>query len=284
MKRIRLLAIAGGSALVVLAAAVPALAQTLYDAGLGSLPEAQGWTYGIAGSAAKYLTNDSAFLDTTLSQSTEAGWSAITAADLNRSRGFALLFTAMVNVEAHSNPNRAGFSVIVLGDDAHGIELAFWTNTIFAQSDSPLFTQGEQASFNTAGGFVNYALLMQATNYVLQANGGAILTGPVRNYTAFNGFPNPYRTPDFLFFGDDTTSASASFNVRKLTLILPPIASMKVPGVVAWTGVSNQTYHVQSSTNLVAWNTVGLATSSSNAFAYTNGTPQPRQFFQIIYP
>ena len=232
MNLIRCFAMVGMGAL--LALALPAPGQTLYDAALGSLPETQGWSYGIIGSATKLLTNNSAFLDTTASLSTKAGWSAITAADLNRAKGFGLLFTAMLNAEAHSNTNRAGFSVIVLGDDARGIELAFWTNTVFAQSDSPLFTQGEQASFNTAGGFVDYALFLQATNYVLQANGSAILTGPVRNYTAFSGFPNPYSTPDFIFFGDDTTSASGSFNVRKLTLILPPSLSMNVHGVVAW--------------------------------------------------
>ncbi len=272
------------SAGLLLAAALPVKAQTLYNANLGTLPEAQGWLFGAIGTKTETFANNSAFLDTSASTLTEAGWSEISAADLNRTNGFTLLFTVQINSETHVSTNRAGFSVIVLGDDKHGIELGFWANTVFAQSDSPLFTHAEDASFSTTGSFVNYSLTMLATNYVLRANGAPILTGPARNYTAFTGSPNPYSTPDFIFFGDDTTSASASVNVRGLTLILPPKLTMPVPGVVAWTGVSNQTYTVQASTNLTGWNTVGTATSQNNSFLFTNSVPQSNQFFRAAFP
>jgi hypothetical protein len=106
----------------------------------------------------------------------------------------------------------------------------------------------------------------------------------VRNYTAFSGFPDPYSTPDFIFFGDDTTSGAASVQVRGMTLLLPPSLTMPAPGIVAWTGVSNQTYTVQASTNLKTWNTVGVAASSSSSFSFTNGSSASNQFFRVALP
>lgn len=259
-------------------------AQTLYDAATGTLPEAQGWTYAAIGSATEQVTNNSVLLDTSLATNTQAGWSQVSGTDLDRSKGFTLLFKARLNAEIHASTNRAGFSVILLGDDKRGIELGFWTNTIFAQTDSPLFTHGEEAGFSTSATFVNYALTLLATNYALRANGAVILSGPVRDYTAFNGFPNPYRTPDLVFFGDDTSSASASVNVPGLTLVAPPLLSMPATGVVSWAGVSNQTYRVQASTNLTTWSDAGTATSSSNSFRYTNSAPQPAQYFRTAFP
>jgi hypothetical protein len=176
-------------------------AQTLYDAGLGSLPEAQGWTYGAFGvGITKSLSGNSVLLDTSAQSGNQAGWSRVAVPPLDRSRGFTLLFTAQVNAEAHLNNNRAGFSVIVLGSDTNGIEIAFWTNTIFAQDGPPnLFVHAEDAAFVTTGHFVDYALTMVGSNYVLRANGTPILSGPVRDYTSFSGPINPYRTPEFHF-------------------------------------------------------------------------------------
>jgi hypothetical protein len=269
---------------LLLATSPLAKGQTLYNASLGTLPENQGWFFGAFGTVVEMLTNNSVLLDTTASISTQAGWSEISSADLNRTNGFTLLFNAVLNSETHASTNRAGFSIIVLGDDKHGIELGFWTNTIFAQSDSPLFTQAESASFSTTGSFVNYAVTLLATNYILLANGTPILSGPIRNYTAFTGSPDPYNTPDYIFFGDDTTSAGASVNVRSVTLILPPTLTMPAPGIVSWTGASNQTYTVQASTNLITWSTVGIAASPNNSFRFTNATPQSSQFFRIAFP
>src|SRR5271170_1712611 len=80
-----------------LAASPSARAQTLYDAGAGTLPQAQGWSFGAFGIVADVVTNGSVLLDTTAANSTQAGWSAVTVADLNRTNGFTLLFTARLN-------------------------------------------------------------------------------------------------------------------------------------------------------------------------------------------
>jgi len=261
-------------------------AQTLYDAGFGTLPEGHGWSYGAFGSGiTKSPSGNSVLLDTSTLAGNQAGWSRLAVPPLDRDRGFTLWFTAQLNAEAHNNTNRAGFSLIMLGADTNGIELAFWTNTVFAQEGPPsLFLHAEDAAFTTTGGFVDYALTMVGFNYVLRANGTPILSGPVRDYTSFSGPINPYRTPNFIFFGDDSSSASASVNVRRVVLVRPPLLTTPAPGVVSWLGTSNLGYRVQASSNLNTWEDRGVATSLTDAFSYTNTATRPREFLRVVHP
>ena len=261
-------------------------AQTLYDAGLGTLPEAQGWSYGALGSGiTKSLSANSVLLDTSTLSGNQAGWSRVAVPPLDRRKGFTLLFTAQLDAEVHSNTNRAGFSVIVLGSDTNGIELAFWTNTVFAQGGPPsLFVHAEDVAFTTTGGFVDYALTMVGSNYVLRANGTPTLFGPVRDYTSFSGPINPYRIPNFIFFGDNTTSAGASVNVRGFALVRPPLLTLPAPGVVSWRGTSNVNYRVESSSNLNTWTDRGVVTSPTDAFSYTNTATQSHEFLRVAHP
>lgn len=260
--------------------------QVWYDGTLGTTPDAQGWSYGALafGPITKTATNNSVLLDTTSTTQISAGWTLLAAPPLDRSAGLALAFTARVNTEAHSNNNRAGFSVIVLDSHTNGIELAFWGTNIFAQSDSPLFTHAEDVTFVTTNALIDYVLTLLPTRYVLHANGTAILSGPIRDYTAFNGVINPYRTPNFVFFGDDTTSAAASVSIGRVALIRPPTLSSPIPGILAWSGVRNTTYTIQASSNLTSWATVGIATSSSDNFNFTNPPSPQRVFFRVAFP
>lgn len=262
----------------------PVAAQVLYDGGQGTLPANQGWTYGAFGSATQAVVNGAVVLDTTLPGSVQAGWTRSSPTPLQRTNGFTLLFTAQVIAENHSSTNRAGFSVIVLGADKRGIELGFWTNLVFAQSDVPLFTRAEEALWSTGTGHVQYALTMLATNYVLRANGTPILAGPVRDYTAFIGFPDVYETPNFLFLGDDTSSAAAVAGIRQVMLVQPPSLRQVSSEVVSWSGISNVTYRVEASTNLVDWANVGDVSSVSSDFFYTNSTTVPLQFHRLAFP
>jgi hypothetical protein len=166
-------------------------AQIFYDGSLG-LPSGQDWVY-FASGGTQTLTINGVMLDMSASVNFQAGYSRTVPGLLNRTNGFTLLFTSQMISESHVSNNRAGFSVILLADDKRGIELAFWTNNIFAQSDSPLFTHAEETNYPTTA-LVDYALTFHPTNYVLSANGTPILSGPVRDYTAFVGFPNPYTT------------------------------------------------------------------------------------------
>jgi hypothetical protein len=256
-------------------------AQVLFDGALG-LPATQGWTYFVTGGT-QTLTNNHALLDTSAANSYQGGYSLLAPARLNHTNSFTLAFTAQLLFEAHANNNRSGFSVIVLSDDRHGIELAFWTNAIFAQSDSPLFMHAEETNYSTTS-LVDYALTLRATNYVLQANGAPLLTGPIRNYEAFNGFPNPYRTPNFIFFGDDTTSASGALALKEVVLVTAPILSVNFNRQIAWTGVAGQTYSVLSSSNAVNWATVQTVTSATTNFIYSNNVSSSPQLFRVSYP
>ena len=192
----------------------------LYDAASGAIPTAQMMSFFDfpPGDIIQTYENGSTMLDTTTSgNSTYAGWisnatNTLGFPSLDRAAGFQLDFTIQVENESHTNNNRAGFSVIILSEDAKGIELAFWQNEIWAQNDDAtggLFTHGESASFPTTNGAINYQLIVVNDSYTLTANGASILTGPLRDYSKFEGFPDPYQSPNFLFVGDDTTSAQA---------------------------------------------------------------------------
>lgn len=197
----------------------------LYDSASGAIPGAplMHFTDFPPGAAVPVFSDDVAILDTSRSaKDTYAGWASTEATTpgspiLERTAGFQVDFILQVENESHSRNNRSGFSLIVLGEDARGIELAFWENEIWAQSDSGtggLFRHGEGVVFPTTNDTVRYRLTVTGDNYALAANDESILTGPVRDYSDFDGFPDPYQTPNFLFLGDNTTSAQARVWLR----------------------------------------------------------------------
>ena len=269
-------------ALLFLATSVPG--QTLYDPALGTLPGDQGWGYGALGAASETLANGALELNTSAANSTYAGYSQISALPLNPSNGFTLRFTVQLKAEAHTKTNRAGFSLILLGDDRRGLELGFWTNAIFAQADSPLFTRGEEVALDTTTGFVDYALTLRGPQYALRANGSPVLSGSIRDYTSFTGPINPYLTPDFIFLGDDTTSASATFSLRKVTLLTAPRLTLASGGVLTWNGADQVPYTVEISTNLSDWTALGTVTSATTNLVFTNQFITPRAFFRVVCP
>lgn len=192
----------------------------LYDAASGTVPgEAlMDFTDFPPGAALQSYSEGAVVLDTTLSgRETYAGWvsgQAITAEfpSLDAASGVQLEFTLQVESEIHGRNNRAGFNVILLDQGARGVEMAFWEDEIWVQNDDQtggLFTRGEGAVFATTSGPVRYQITLLEDTYALTANAAPILTGPIRDYSSFDGFPDPYETPDFLFMGDDTTSAQA---------------------------------------------------------------------------
>lgn len=192
----------------------------IYDSASGNVPDTEMMNFidFPSGAAPPIYENGVTVLDTgTSGNETYAGWVSTRESRagfplLESATGFQVNFSVQVENESHSNNNRAGFSVIVLGNDVRGIELAFWENEIWAQNDDltgGLFTHGEAATFDTTAGLINYQLNIINDTYSLNADGLSILTGPVRDYKNFEGFPDPYQTPNFLFIGDNTTSAEA---------------------------------------------------------------------------
>jgi hypothetical protein len=196
----------------------------LYDVASGGIPSEtlMDFTDFPPGAASLTYSDGATVMDTSPSgMETFAGWvsgQAITPEFpvLNRTVGVQVNFTLQVESESHTNNNRAGLSVIILDQEAKGIELAFWENEIWAQNDDRmgnLFTHGEGIAFATTG-LTEYQVSIVGDTYTLTGNSEQILTGPVRDYSAFDGFPDPYETPSFLFWGDDTTTADARAKLR----------------------------------------------------------------------
>jgi hypothetical protein len=134
---------------------------------------------------------------------------------LDPTLGFTLHFTTEVFAETHSSADRAGLSVILLGNDGKGIELGFQNNTIFAQNQTPLFTAGESATGAGVAALLqaltNYDLTISGGSYSLATNGSILLSGATRDYSSASGFgTDVYRSTNFVFLGDDTSSASAT--------------------------------------------------------------------------
>jgi hypothetical protein len=148
--------------------------------------------------------------------------------------------------------DRAGYSMIVVSDDpTFAIELGFWDDEVWAY-DAPLsangnFTHAEGAAFDTTAALRDYVLTIQGNGYTLTAAnpGGNDLTlsGDLRDYTIWAGvdllenvdipplpplpglpaIPNelilqPYKVPNLMFFGDDTSSAESSIELVSLSL------------------------------------------------------------------
>jgi hypothetical protein len=181
-------------------------------------------------------------LDSMASQRDSAGYFASPQVlpALDRLQGYALHFAVQVVDEYHADSDkdgdglgdRAGFSVIALGGDTRGVELDFWPGEVWAQEDGAaeppagtLFTRAEHASFDTSSRLVAYALAIHGNTYALAAGGTSILSGRLRDYTAFEGPVNPYRTPNFIFLGDDTSSARARIRLGYVAISVGDVSS-----------------------------------------------------------
>jgi sugar lactone lactonase YvrE len=223
----------------------------LYDASLASLPDAQPWLFG---------SSDSVFSGGTASAVPDPGGTrfvtdlAVSAGFVNylpnlldplnstfknaefpvldRRLGYELRFELAVNSEQHTSEHRAGLSVIAICADRMGIELAFWENEIWVQS-GPGFQHGEGVAFTTTAPTA-YRLRIIGDAYTLLANDVEILAGALRDYSSTSlGFPvpgYPYKLPGFVFFGDNTSSASADVVLGSLNIAAPTTAFADADG------------------------------------------------------
>lgn len=201
----------------------------LYDADSGSIPDSSmiGFTAFPPEGASRGFEDGSTVLDTTLAGTdTYAGWVASVATTngfpiLDSAIGFQVKFTLQIDSEIHESNNRSGFSILLLDQNAKGIEMSFWQNEIWVQNDDRtggLFTHGEGIVFGTTAGMIEYELRFSGDQYILTANSQPLLTGLLRDYNPFEGFPDPYETPNFIFLGDDTTSAQSRIRLRFLSV------------------------------------------------------------------
>jgi hypothetical protein len=139
---------------------------------------------------------------------------------MDRNTGFSIEFDLSLISESHNNNDRAGFSITALSQDVWGIELGFWEDEIWAQTNpsSSLFIHGEGVTFNTTDRVVTYTLTIFNNGYSLFADDTPILSGGLQNYSAWESGSPPYSLNNYLFFGDNTGSAGANVNLGKITL------------------------------------------------------------------
>ena len=199
----------------------------LYDAKTAQdTPETQGFLRYAEfppGAAANALfANGMTLFDTTSSQGDSAGYGMEGTLALDRAEGYALHVKTRLDSEAHANNNRAGFSLIALSSDLQGIELGFWEDEVWAQEGgtTDLFKHAEGTAFNTTSALTDYVLSITNNGYSLRADATQVLSGTLRDYTAFSGFVDPYETANFIFLGDNSTSAQAKVEIAEVSVIV----------------------------------------------------------------
>lgn len=192
---------------------LPRQTTVLYDGRLGGTPDQQGLAYIslFASSASQRYADGKTILDTWEVATDQAGYFGPSSLLLDRQLGYSIFFSGQVLAEAHSGRHRAGFTLLFLSDDLLGLEIGFWEDEIWVQEGNgeALFTRAEGVAFDTTAELTAYELAVQEESYALIVDGQTILTGALREYTAFEGFPDVYETPNLLFLGDNTRRAGA---------------------------------------------------------------------------
>ena len=204
---------------------------------------------------------------------------------LDSTVGYTLFFNAQVVSEVvEPGRPRAGFSIIVVSQDtSKAVELAFQEGQIFAQTlqdfGPPLNNQfvastTDVVTFDTTKE-VQYSLAVQGNSYTLSANGTAILTGTLQDYTAgnTNGAPNPYTTSNFIFLGDNTTSARGEFRLNQIALETP--TQVRFVPDADYAGDATLNFRAWDTTNSSANGETGVdasQTGGTKAFSATEAT------------
>jgi hypothetical protein len=219
---------------------VGAVTTVLYDGALGGSPTSGASPYlNFFGGGIGVPTANSGFtrLDTSSANAIQAGYTNYKTdlsdffnpafpAVLDNNAGYTLSFTVKINAQTNASPYRAGFSAIVLGSDKHGIEIGFRDTDIFSQNDASFNSIGEQKTNigSTLNALTTYNLnVLGGSNaglYTLTSGTETLLSGSLRDYTAAatGALTAVYAKPNFIFLGDDTTSAGASVDIQQISL------------------------------------------------------------------
>jgi hypothetical protein len=220
-------------------------AVTLYDGSLGGTPNSGSYLnfFSIPTLPAPTSNGSGVTLNTSLNEGIYAGYSNYNATVvgntvsvgglvnplfpvLDSAVGYTLSFKMQINSQTNTGPNganRAGFSALILDNNKKGIEIGFRNSDIFAQPDanfnSILPSEQKTGIGGTLGSPTTYDLTVLGNSYTLSTGGNTLINGLLRDYTGAQGAGSAiYNTANFLFLGDDTTSASASVNLQNITL------------------------------------------------------------------
>lgn len=235
----------------VLAAALPATAatQVLYDSALAPnlsyTPITPGWLSSVFVNAQQSVGPDGTTVSPNVSAPFDLGARGGYAnqfalgglvnpafPNLDRNAGFTLTVGFRLLQEDHSlNANRAGFSLTLLDNQHRGVEIGFQNDRIFAQRDGAnLFTAGESNAADAASAFAfnRWDLNVGPAGYSLTradlTGASPVLSGALRDYSSV-GFPAnlAYGASNFVFVGDNTTSAGAVFTLSYLAVTAAPV-------------------------------------------------------------
>ncbi len=213
----------------------------LVNATNNDLPSVQGFYHMLGGDPATWTAN--VFNHKSLTESTLSGYfthdtvvpiSSFPKApyalslDRNDGDGYTVEVTMQTVSETHGgDPNRAGFSLIALSSDSFGIELGFHTNKIFSQGLG--FVEDDSIAIDTTSAMTKYSLSVLGNRFYLQVNDVLVWDGPLVNYTtdaaviaAENDWTqgrHVYWMTDFVFVGDNTTSAGGEFNMGNVDVL-----------------------------------------------------------------
>ena len=229
----RRFAIGAGLLLVLFTCFRPAQAVILYNGSLGDPTSQTYLTYATDAGSAQYIVGPSSItMNSTSLAAIHSGFADYNTLGttlqnssmpaLDRAAGFSVSVTMRTISETHSSLNRAGFSLIALSSDHQGIEVAFWQGEVWAQNTNFTKSATEDAIFDTTAALTTYTIAVQGAGYTLTENGTPLFSGAVRDYSASGAIPNVYALNNFIFFGDDTTSAAGSNEVSNLTLTPEP--------------------------------------------------------------
>lgn len=215
-----------------LAAWIPwaALASTtLYDPALGTPPSAQGWLpLALGNPAGQGVAGGLYALDTTGAGVSIWGNSRVSPVPLDTQTGFDLSFSLQVLGESHTSPNRAGYSLVMVGGQAsRALELGFWADQIWAQkydaNQPDRFVHDIDVAFDTTAALTPYTLAVRQQQFTLSAAGTALLSGALRDYTPAGLL---YTTPNFLFLGDNSSRGSSISRLGEVSLSPVPEPSL----------------------------------------------------------
>ncbi len=257
----------------------PGATAVLLGASRGTLPSAQGWVYLtdplLGAQAIQETAQGFESLDTTAATSDKAGWFSHVPPfpkhplqpPLRSATGFLVSFAVRLAAENHGGPNRAGFSVIVTGDDLSAIELAFWPGEIWVQS-GPDFLHSEGVAFDTSTEGTRYDLEVRGGRYRLSAAGRRILEGDLRDCLKNNWSP---ATRDFVRGRGGETGASP----QRAVTVEPTKASRKRP--VARRVFAEKALWLRCSSITDRWWVCSLVAPRHRAFSAKTG---PHLFFR----
>lgn len=147
------------------------------------------------------------------------------------------------------------------------------------QPISQIVAQGDNATFSVGADGTS------PLNYQWRFNATELAGATNSSYTRTN--VQPVHVGSYSVVVSNSAGFAISSNVALNLFIPAPTLSSPAAGVLQWNGLSNLTYHVETSTNLAAttWTSLGTAVSPSTLLVFTNfPTTDSQRFYRVTYP